>query len=118
MSLVTQTVPGSYGVFAATVEEVLAAAGDTTSWVGLHGQLAVQITGDASQITLQVERSTRRPTRTVEPNTAPAGEPISGDPSAGIQTCAYTEPGIAWWRVRCVSIEGGSAVVAINGLGV
>ena len=118
MSLTTQTVPGSYGVFSATQEEVLSATGETTSWIGLTGQLAVQITGDATAVKLQVERSTRRPTRNGQPNTAPAGDPIIGNPAAGIQTCAYMEPGIAWWRVRCVSIDGGAAVVVITGIGV
>lgn len=118
MSLKTLTVPGSYGVYGVTQEEPLIAADQATTWLGLTGELAVQVTGDASAITLLVERSTRQPTRTVQPNTVPAGEPITGDPSAGIQPRAYIEPGVGWWRVRCVEISGGAAVVAINGIGI
>lgn len=98
-----------------TLDQVVTAAGET-DWVKLSGKVALQITGPATAISVQVERSTRDPAGG-QPNTAPAGELITGNPAVGLQPRAYEEPGVAWWRARCVSLTGASAVIAINGVG-
>lgn len=67
----------------------------------------VQITGTATAIEAVVERSTEDPAGT--PNWAPAETtPITGDLTAGIAPRRYLEPARAYWRVRFVTVTGGS----------
>jgi hypothetical protein len=99
-----------------TLEETLTAANQSTEWLRLSGQLAIQITGTATAVSVQVERSTRDP-QTLTPNTAPAGDVITGNPATGMQPKAYAEPGVAWWRAKLTAITGADCTVAINGIG-
>jgi hypothetical protein len=86
-----------------------------TDWIRAFEQIAVQITGGATSVTAQVERSTEDPAATVNP--APAGDPITGNPATGIKPVAYAEPGAAWWRVNLSAVSGGTANVSLAGKG-
>lgn len=110
--LTTHPLPDFYG---ANFDQTLTAGGQVTDSVMLAGRVAVQFTGTATSVTAQVERSTRDPALG-SPNWAPAGDPFTGNPStANFQPRLYDEAGVAWWRVRCPTITGGSVLVAING---
>ncbi|PZR37161.1 hypothetical protein [Caulobacter segnis] len=105
--------------FARTLEHTFTAANQVSDWACLTGELAVQITGPATSIEVQIERSTRNPllgAPAPAANIAPAGPSIVAAP-ATFSPQPYLEPGVAWWRARCVAITGASAVVAINGGG-
>ena len=99
-----------------TLEETLTGANQATEWLRLSGQLAIQITGPANAVGVQVERSTRDPA-TSTPNIAPAGDVITGNPAAGMQPKAYVEPGVGWWRAKLTAMTGTDCTIAINGMG-
>jgi hypothetical protein len=97
--------------------ETFTATGET-DWVKLYGELVVQLTGAATVVSAQVERSVVDPGEdgsTADP--APAGDAITGNPSTGIQPAAYLEPGVGWWRVKVTALTGTPLRVAISGKG-
>lgn len=95
--------------------ETLTEAG-STDWIALSGQLAVQITGAASNLTYVVERSVTDPESDLGAHPAPADDaPLKGDPTLGMSPQGYFEPGTAWWRVTVNSFDGGPILVAISG---
>lgn len=79
------------------------------------GEMAAQITGTATAISLQLERSTIDPAGT--PNWAPIGVPITGDLTAGVQTVGFKEVSGAWWRAHLTTLTGGLATVVLSGIG-
>lgn len=85
----------------------------TTEAIRVIGEIALQISGDATAITAVLERSTRDPG--LGANWAPAGDAISGNPSTGLQVKRYAEPTRAWYRVNISSITGGSVVIVFSG---
>lgn len=95
--------------------EVLEAVGTTSPPIRFQGNVTVQISGSATNVTAIVERSSRGP-NTGEENWAPAeNTPFSGDLSAGIAPREYVEPAIGWWRVRVPTLTGGNISVSIIG---
>lgn len=89
-------------------------AAGTTDPVKLAVEVAVQITGIATDINATVERSTRDPAGG-NANWAQVGDPITGNPSLGIPVALYAEPSAAWWRVRITSMFGAAAAVSLSG---
>lgn len=88
----------------------------STDWIALSGQLAVQITGAASNLVYVVERSATDPNGDLGAHPAPAdAAPLKGDPTLGMSPQGYFEPGTAWWRVNVSSFDGGPILVAISG---
>lgn len=76
------------------------------------GEVVVQLTGSATAVTAIVERSFRDPNSS--PNWAPAGDIISGNPSAGLNVKRYAEPTRGWWRVRVIAITGANVLVHVS----
>lgn len=95
------------------LDEDVTAAPHSTAPIRVTGEIALQIAGAATAVTAQVERSTRDPA--VSPNWAPAGDPVSGNPSTGIQCKRYDEPTRAWWRVTVTAITGSGLSVVLSG---
>lgn len=108
------TVETPYGEFNFNqIEDTgLSAPGPTTP-LRVFDEVVVQISGNATALVCQVQRSTRDPG--VGANWAPAGAPITGNPAAGIQIRRYMEPTRGWWRVNIISISGGSVGVVLSG---
>lgn len=99
---------------ASILEENLTAVG-ATQGVRVRGSVAIQYTGAATSITSVVERSTIDPVLGT-PNWARVEDtPVTGNPSAGMTVASYTEPAIAWWRVRLTAITGSPVTVSISG---
>lgn len=88
------------------------AAGQAVDAVKFTDVVAVQATGTATAISFQVERSAKMGG---DPHWAPVGDPLSGNPSAGMKVEGFVEPGYARWRVRVISITGGSANISMSG---
>lgn len=87
-----------------------------TSWVCLTGQLAIQVTGDATVLSYLVERSSMDPHDPAGHNAAPAdSQVITGSPVQGMTPEAFYEPGVGWWRIRVTDIQGGDALLTISG---
>lgn len=99
---------------ASILEETKTAVG-VTEGVRVRGAVAIQYTGSATAITSVVERSTIDPVLG-NPNWARVEDtPVSGNPSTGMTVSSYTEPAIAWWRVRLTALTGTSVTVSISG---
>lgn len=94
------------------VDDTLASPGDSTS-LRVVGEVCVQLSGTATAVTAQVQRSTRDPLS--GPNWAPAGDPITGNPSAGLSIKRYMEPTRGWWRIHVTVLTGGNLIVDISG---
>ncbi len=89
----------------------LTAVGDVSDWVLCQGDIAIQVTGTATAVSFIVERSTRNPSDT--PNPAPvATDPVTGNPSTGVNVLSYVEPGVAYWRVRITAMTGSNVDVS------
>jgi hypothetical protein len=95
------------------LDEDVSSAPYSTAPIRVCGEVCAQIAGAATAVNAQVERSTRDPAAT--PNWAPAGDPIVGNPSTGIQVKRYDEPTRAWWRVSVLSKTGGAVSVVLSG---
>jgi hypothetical protein len=94
------------------VDDTLNAPGATTP-LRVVGEVCVQLSGTATSITAIVERSTRDPVQ--GPNWAPAGDPITGNPSTGLPIKRYMEPTRGWWRVHITALSGGSVISDVSG---
>lgn len=95
------------------IEDTINAAPGASSPLRVVNEVCVQITGSATAVTAQVERSTRDPGQS--PNFAPAGDPITGNPSTGLAIKRYMEPTRGYWRVRVISLTGGNIVIDLSG---
>lgn len=94
--------------------DTLSVTGQTDP-VRLQGDVVVQISGTATNLTAIVEHATRDPS-TSEVNWAPAeDDPFSGDLSAGMAPRPYRDPATGWWRVRLSAISGGNCKISIIG---
>jgi hypothetical protein len=82
-------------------DQSLSAPGDTEP-MRLCEEVCVQIGGSGTAIDATVLRS---PDGAAD-NYAPAGDDITGDPSAGINIKRYAEPSVAFWKIRVNSITG------------
>lgn len=94
------------------LEQQLTAVGET-DWVCLTGDVALQVTGAATAVTVQLQRSTKDPTVAANPVTV--DEVVTGNPSTGIKPVAYLEPGVAWWRGKVTALIGASVQISICG---
>lgn len=82
------------------------------------GSMALQITGAATAVSVQLHTSTVDPfDENVTPNWAPvleAEELITGNPATGITVRGFVEPSEAWWTVEVISVTG-AVVVSLRG---
>lgn len=85
-----------------------------TDPVKLSGEVAVQLTGVATAIAIQMNRSTVDPLLGT-PNWAPVGPQITGNPGVNIQVQGYFEPAAAWWCADLISITGASVDIDVSG---
>jgi hypothetical protein len=99
------------------LKDSFSSAPNQTDWIKLRGIVAVQLTGAATSVGAVVERSTDDPggPQGGAGNPAPAGQTLSGSPSAGMPVGAYDEPAAAWWRVRLTAVSGGACNLSISG---
>jgi hypothetical protein len=94
------------------IEDTLTGVGSSTA-LRVVDEICVQLAGPATAIVAQVERSTKDPG--ASPNWAPAGDPITGNPSTGLNVKRYKEPTRGYWRVRIVSMTGASVTIDLSG---
>lgn len=88
-------------------------AAGPTSTMRCSGEIALQVSGTATAVNGVLERSTRDPTS--NPNWAPAGDPITGNPSTGLPVKRYAEPTRAWYRFNILSMTGAGVTVVFSG---
>jgi hypothetical protein len=97
-----------------TINQVLTSGTDISDWVSCQKDIAIQVTGPATNVIAVVERSTIDPSNGTA-NPAPiSSDNITGNPSTGITVGQYYEPGSAWWRVRLTTLTGPSVNVSIT----
>ncbi len=73
-----------------------------------------QISGSATAFEAVVERSTRDPSRET-PNWSPAEEGGWAGAASGVAPRVYDEPARGWWRLRVISVIGGTLQLNIIG---
>jgi hypothetical protein len=107
--------------FCATLQEVLDANGETTTALAAHDALTVQITGSATSLNLRVQRHPAVGDGGLADGSGPVPNTLSGqwvDAGSAITSLPaivrFSEPGVAFWRVKAASISGGDATVAIS----
>ena len=94
--------------------ETKSGVGSTAS-VRLSQDIVAQISGTATSIDAVLERSVADP-GTTSGSWAPAEDlHFSGDLSAGIAARPYYEPLSAFYRMRIISISGGTATISLIG---
>lgn len=96
----------------ATLFADLSAPGVTEA-VKLASNIAVALSGTATNVEVVIERSARNPDGT--PTWVKVGASITGNLTTGIDVQAYLEPGTAWWRARVVTLTGGNVKIDISG---
>jgi hypothetical protein len=90
-------------------DQTISAASDTMA-MRMTGEVCVQIAGSATAIDATVLRSPDG----ADDNYSPAGDNITGNPSTGVGVKRYSEPSVAFWKVRVNSITG-SAKIHMSG---
>lgn len=88
-------------------------------WVVLTmGDVAVSLSGTATDVYAITERCAWDPA-SGDCGESPAGDaPFTGDLTLGVPSRLYTEAGMGWWRVRVVSMTAGTEVCCtVSGLG-
>lgn len=97
-------------------EEDLDDVGQTQWWsVGGPGPVSFQFTGDATDFTAYVYRSTRDPAQGSDNAVLADSAPITGDPSSGqVPIAVFDEPGVGFWQVDVTVLTGGSLTVAMT----
>ena len=85
-----------------------------SAWLALYDSYTVQITGDATSVSVRVERSTRDPALSAGPDTAVV-DVLFGAPASGLAPSDYFEDGAAWVRVNLTAVSGGGARVVVSG---
>lgn len=109
----TRTI-NSNDVSVTVMEQTLTSSGPSEA-VRVRGSVAIQYTGTATSINAVVERST------IDPGTGGSNwarvedAPVTGNPASGMTVSVYSEPAVAWWRVRLTSITGSNVTVSISG---
>lgn len=84
----------------------------------LCGDIMVAVTGTATEVVYRVERASHLADPAIASNYAPADAPpfdLTSNPSDGAEQTFYREPSIGWWRVRVLSIAGGTATINLLG---
>ena len=99
---------------ATVMEDTLNAAGPSDP-VRVRDNIAIQFTGPATAITAVVERSTMDPSLGAANWCRVEDTAITGNPASGMTVMAYSEPAIAWWRVRLIGLTGSNVTVSISG---
>lgn len=92
-----------------TLRQTVDAAGQVTDRQRFSGAIAVQIYGTATAISVQIERTVNGGN-----DWSPVDTPISGNPSTGMSVQGFSEPAVAGWRARVISITG-TATVSLSG---
>lgn len=81
--------------------QTLTAPGDSQA-LRLRAEILVQLAGSGTAVTAVVLRSPDG----MDDNYSPAGEPIAGNQSAGVDIRRYDEPSRGFWKVRVTSVTG------------
>ena len=83
-----------------------------SEWIQATYKLIVQVTGAATAVSIDIERSTINPVMAAA-NPAKVAT-ITGNPATGITPSIYEEPGAGWWRAKLTSITGTPVHISIQ----
>ena len=87
----------------------------------MQGEIVLAVSGTATSVTLQVQRSATDPVSPAPGVFIPVGDwvpadvPVSGSPESGMVPIVYVEFTFGWWRVNVTDVEGGTVTVSLSG---
>lgn len=79
------------------------------------GSLVLSLSGTATAVTVQVQRSPTPPDRLGNASWAPADVAVSGSLATGVLPVEYIEPTFGWWRVNVTAVSGGTVSASLSG---